>query len=110
MFSIPVFLAFVIGALSILTIVNAFIRRKKFKKQEEIKRIAKNCEENNIHKNNENCWCSEYDLCKEQIAETFEKHGVQHCGKSASSIIEDSTKNTSISKKWNINISTISSN
>ena len=110
MFSVPVILAFVVGVFTTLSIVNAFIQQKKNKKKEKINIISKNCEKHIYHKSKENCWCCEYDLTKEQIAETFEKHGVQLCGKTASSIINDNVTNSSISKKMNVNNSTISAN
>lgn len=110
MFSVPVILAFVVGVLSTLSIVNSFVRRKKFKKQEKIDSTAKNCEKHIYNKSKKSCWCSEYDLSKEQIAEIFEKYGVQLCGKNASSIIEENNISPSIAKKLNVQKSTISTN
>jgi len=102
MFSIPVILAFLVGVLTTLSIVNAFIRSKKLKKQKEIDDATESCEESNIHKKKENCWCSEYDLNKEQITEIFEKHGVQLCGKDASSIVKENELTPIIARKLNI--------
>ena len=110
MFSIPVVLAFVVGVLATLSVVNAIVRRKKYKEQEKIKITAKNCEETNMHNGKENCWCCEDDLNKEQISEIFEKHGVKLCGKKSSRIIMDNKIDHSISKKMNVNKSTISAN
>lgn len=110
MFSIPVILAFTVGVLATLSIVNIFIRRMKCNKQEAINTAAKNCEETKMDKGNENCWCCEDDLNKDQIAEIFEKHGVKLCGKNTSRIIMDNKIDHSISKKMKVNKSTISAN
>ena len=110
MFSVPVILAFVVGVLASLSIVNSFVKRKKYKKQEKIDNTAKNCEKHIYNKSKRSCWCSEYDLSKEQIAEIFEKYGVQLCGKDASSIIEDNNISPSIAEKLNVHKSTIRAN
>ena len=110
MFSIPVILAFVVGVLTTLSIINSFIKRKKFKKQEKIDNTAKKCEKHIYNESKKSCWCSEYDLSKEQIAEIFEKYGVQLCGKNASSIIEDNKISPSIAEKLNVHKSAISIN
>lgn len=110
MFSIPVVLAFVVGVLTTLSIVNIFIRRIKYMKQEVINTTVKKCDESNLHKGKEYCWCCEGDLNKEQISEIFEKHGVKLCGKKTSRIIIDNKIDHSISKKRNVNKSTISAN
>ncbi len=101
MFSIPVVLAFVVGFLTTLSIVNAFIRSKKLKKQKEIDDVAESCEETNFHKKKENCWCSEYDLSKEQITEVIEKNGVHLCGKDSTSIVKDNELTPIIAEKLN---------
>ena len=110
MFSVPVILAFVVGVLTTLSIINSFIKRKKFKKQEKIDNTAKNWEEHVYNKSKKDCWCYEYDLSEKQISEIFEKYGTQLCGKNASSIIEDNKISPSRAEKLNFNKSAISNN
>ena len=110
MFSIPVVLAFVVGVLTTLSIVNAFVKSKKLKKQKEIDDAARSCEDSNFHKKKEDCWCCQYDLSKEQITEIIEKHGVHLCGKDSTSIVKDNELTPIIAKKLNIFNSTAKQN
>lgn len=102
MFSIPVVLAFVVGLLTTLSVVNAFIRSKRKKKQKEIDDAARSCEETGFHNKKENCWCSQYDLSKEQITEIVEKHGAHLCGKDSTSIVKDNELAPIVAEKLNV--------
>jgi len=102
MFSVPVILAFIVSILLTFSIVNFIFRKRKSLKQEKVDANAENCEVSNLHKTNKNCWCSEYDLSKEQKIEIFEKYGDQYCGKKPSTIIKDNEIIPAFAAKFNV--------
>ncbi len=101
MFSVPVILAFIVSILVTFSIVNVISRKRKSLKQEKVEGNAENCEVSNLHKNNKNCWCSEYDLSKGQKIEIFEKYGDQFCGKKPSTIIKNNEIDPFVDDKFN---------
>lgn len=101
MFSVPVILAFIVSILLTFSIVNFIFKKRKSLKQEKVDAKAENCEVSNLHKTNKNCWCSEYDLSKEQKIEIFEKYGDQYCGEKPSTIIKNNEIDLSIAEKFN---------
>jgi len=78
---------FIVIGISLYCIFLGIKKTKDFKEKEETE--SPNKYRTPICKQVETCWCCHYDLDEDKKEKILREFGIQHCGKSISSIVND---------------------